>query len=380
MQQSIKIPRSTRAKSRRKDDTVFKKILTTQIFTFKRKELPDKKKEIFFSEVGIMLSSGVDIHAALKIVGSDFQAKADAAIFSRLIDGLISGENLSDAMLGTNAFSRLDISVTRIGESTGQIVNVFKFLADYYNRKLKQRTLVLNSISYPSFVLFFAVIAVGFLLNSVVPIFSSIYKRFGGDLPFITRFVVSISDRMWLITLIFLLAVSALVFLSYLYRTSIRFNMHISKALLAMPFINQLLVVNFMERFCRVMAMLTSSKIPLVESVNLSKETVTLLPYREALGRVEADLYAGVPFWRALERTQHFSRRIIYLVKMGEEVNRLEAVFENLTVQYGIIQEKRLKNLGTYLEPVLIVIVGIMVGFILISVYLPMFKLGDKFM
>ncbi len=128
------------------------------------------------------------------------------------------------------------------------------------------------------------------------------------------------------------------------------------------------------------MAMLTFSKVPLVDSIGLSKETVTLAPIRDALEKVEVALFSGVPLWVTLEDTKLFPRRVISLVKMGEEVNQLNTVFGNLAQQYTVLQEKKLKALGTYLEPALIVLIGALVGLILVAVYLPMFKLGEQFM
>jgi type IV pilus assembly protein PilC len=124
------------------------------------------------------------------------------------------------------------------------------------------------------------------------------------------------------------------------------------------------------------MSMLVNSKVPLVESISLCKNTVSLTPLQNALDRVEVDILTGVPFWVAIEKAKIFPRRVVSLVKMGEEVNQLDSVFTNLANQYAQIQEKRMKQLGTYLEPLLIVIIGALVGLILVSIYLPMFKLG----
>ncbi len=118
---------------------------------------------------------------------------------------------------------------------------------------------------------------------------------------------------------------------------------------------------------------------PLIDSITLSKDTVALTPIRKALNSIEIGLFAGVPLWLSMENTKFFPRRVISLVKMGEEVNQLDAVFTNLAQQYTTMQEKKLKSIGTYLEPALIVIIGALVGLILIAIYLPMFKLGEQF-
>jgi type IV pilus assembly protein PilC len=172
-----------------------------QVASFGGKGFNDSKKEFFFSELAMLLSSGVDIHNALSIVTTDFEKKKETELFTKIVTRLISGRNFSDSLEESEAFSKLDISVIRIGENTGRLTDSLRFLADYYNRKIKQRALVVNAVSYPIFVLVFAVLAVGFLLNNVVPIFSTIYQRFGGELPFITSFVIGISNRMPLLIL-----------------------------------------------------------------------------------------------------------------------------------------------------------------------------------
>lgn len=327
----------------------------------------------------MLLSSGVDIHNALSIVTTDFEKKREIELISKIIAKLVSGRNFSDSIEDSEAFSKLDISVVRIGENTGRLTDSLGFLADYYNRKIKQRTLVLNAVSYPIFVLVFAVLAVGFLLNNVVPIFSTIYQRFGGELPLITKLVVGISNRMPLLFLLFFLIVCLIITTVMLYRANKRVNKIIANVLLALPLIKTIIMVNFLERFSRVMSMLVNSKVPLVESISLCRNTVSLSPLQDALARVEIDILTGAPFGVAIEKTKLFPRRVVSLVKMGEEVNQLDSVFTNLANQYAQIQEKRMKQLGTYLEPLLIVIIGALVGLILVSIYLPMFKLGGQF-
>jgi type IV pilus assembly protein PilC len=381
MQQSIKIPSGTVKKVKKQRNGHLREIIA--YFTkrsFGKRQLSDKKKELFFAEMGMMLSSGVDVHAALQIVNMEFESKKEVEGLNRITEKLVSGQNLSDAIEGSNLFSPLDISVTRIGENTGQISETFRFLSDYYKRKIKQRNLITSALSYPVFVMLFAMLAVGFLLNNVVPIFSSIYQRFGGELPLVTKLVVGVSERLPIISLILLCALCVAVLSAFSFQKSANFNRITAKVLLLIPGLKNILSVNFIERFCRLMALLINSKVPLIESIGLSKEAIALLPLRSALEKVEHDLFAGLPLWVALEDCKVFPRRVILLVKMGEEINQLEGVFENLAHQYSLVQEKKLKNLGTYLEPILIIIVGILVGLILVAVYMPMFKLGGSIM
>ncbi len=380
MQQTFKIPSTNKPESNRSNlkwnSIVFRG------FSFplsSRSRLNDKAKELFFAEMGMMLKSGIDIHKALTIVASEFEKKVENHLLNRVIEGLVSGHNLSDTMHNSKGFSEIDVSVVRIGENTGLLSDSFSFLADYYSRKIKQRTLVSNAISYPLFVLAFAIIAVGFLLNNVVPIFTSIYQRMEGDIPLVTKIIVNLSEQMpFLVLLLFAISTSILV-IAYLYRVNNRVNNALASLFLSTPILKEILMVNFLERFNRVMAMLASAKVPLIDSITLSKDTVALTPIRKALNSIEIGLFAGVPLWLSMENTKFFPRRVISLVKMGEEVNQLDAVFTNLAQQYTTMQEKKLKSIGTYLEPALIVIIGALVGLILIAIYLPMFKLGEQF-
>lgn len=380
MQQTFKIPSSNKAKSTR-DSLEWASTLLTG-FSFMGStgiRLSDKAKEVFFAEMGMMLNSGIDIHKALTIVTSEFEKNIDNQLLNRVIEGLVSGQNLSDTMESSKGFSKIDISVIRIGENTGLLSDSFKFLADYYARKIKQRALVSNAVSYPLFVLVFAFVAVGFLLNNVVPIFTSIYQRMEGDLPIVTRVIVNLSEQMPLLIMLLFFFATIILVVIYLYRVNESVNNFLASIFLVTPLLKDILKVNFLERFNRVMAMLASARVPLVDSVALSKDTVALAPIRKVLNTIEQGLFAGVPLWLAMENTKLFPRRVISLVKMGEEVNQLDTVFTNLAQQYTTIQEKKLKSIGTYLEPALIVLIGALVGLILVAIYLPMFKLGEQF-
>ncbi len=340
--------------------------------------LSDKDKEIFYSDLSILISSGIDIKSALELILLEQAKTKKETIFNSIKNDLISGKSLSEAIFRTNKFSTYEYYSIKIGEETGRISEILIDLSKYYNDKLAQKRQIVNAFSYPVLVLAVAVIVVIFMMNVIVPMFKDVFSRFNSELPVITTMVINISEFFTANLYIIVLLIVIIVSVVYLSRKKLWYRKFTSGILLKIPFIGKLVAKIYLSRFCQAMSLLISSKVPLINALDLVKNMMNFYPYEPALTKISADIMAGKPLYLSMKNHSIFDVRTVSLVKVAEEVNKLDYIFNKLNMQYSDEIKHRIGLLNGVLEPVLIIFIGIMVGIILISMYLPLFQLSTS--
>src|ERR1035437_9786238 len=173
--------------------------------------LKDKKKEAFYSELYILLTSGIDIRTSLDIIVEEQKAEDDKKLFSQIKADVIGGLSLSNAMNKTGKFSTYEYYSLLIGEESGRIKDVLTDLTIYFSKKIKQRRQLTSALTYPIMVIITAIFAVGFMLNFIVPMFMDVFKRFNGQMPALTRSVVAVSVFLKSYTLLMVVILAAIV-------------------------------------------------------------------------------------------------------------------------------------------------------------------------
>ena len=154
----------------------------------------EKKKRLFFSQLQVLLKAGLSFTSSFSLMVEDAEGKEEEEL-RRLFDRVISGAALWEAMREEQAFTQLDLGVVRIGEESGKLVESLGFLADYYEKKENQRRALVNALSYPMITLGVAVVVMVFMMLVVIPMFEQVYARMGGELPAMTRTMISISKH-----------------------------------------------------------------------------------------------------------------------------------------------------------------------------------------
>ncbi|MCK4661789.1 MAG: type II secretion system F family protein [Bacteroidales bacterium] len=356
-----------------------------QIFAFLNKDislfgtkLKDIKKERFYSEIGILLASGIDIKTSLDIIVDEQTKSADKELFESINNRVLNGDSLSEAINYTNKFSPYEYYSLKIGEESGKMNEVLNELTTFYSKKIKQKRQLTNAFSYPVLVLFIAIAAVVFMMNYMVPMFVDVFTRFQGDLPGITKTIVNISNFtseyfIWFFVLVIILIVV------YLFVKKKNWYRNISsKILLKFPILGNIVKMIYLERFCQSMALLIGSKNPMLNSIKLIGNMISFYPFEKALNKIEEDILIGKSLNESMAKFSLFDKRMISLVKVGEEVNQLDTIFSKLNKQYSDELEHKISLISSMLEPILIIFIGLIVGVILIAMYLPMFQLSTS--
>ena len=329
-------------------------------------DFPDKKKRSLFSQLHILLTAGMGFTRSFSMVAEGFSGK-DRELMERLLQRVIKGGDLWEAFRQEKDFTALDCGITRIGEETGRLPEALSFLSGYYARKEEQRRMIVGTLSYPVITLIVAGIVLIFMMLVVVPMFEQVYLRMGGNLPALTQMMIRLS-RKAPVMLVWMVACLSMAY--GLHRKWTSYVLHIP---LAGPLVRQYQVA----RFSSVLHLLVSSEVPLLRALRLMQDVMTFEPYRHSLETTIERIQNGESLTDALEEQRDlYGQRFLAMIRVGEETNSLPCLLETLARDTSEEMDYSIRQLNTILEPLLILLVGILVGFVLVAMYLPMFKLG----
>jgi type IV pilus assembly protein PilC len=347
--------------------------------SFGSKQVSDKKKEGLYVELSTLLLSGIDLRTSLELILVDQEQAKDKALFEGIRQRILSGLALSEALRETERFSDYEYYSIRIGEETGKLGEVLTDLAKYYKSKIQQRRKIVSAVTYPAIVLLSSVGAVFFMIKFVVPMFADVFLRFGGKLPWITAAIISFSgwfDRYFVFVMLFF---AALVVVYFLKRKSNWFRDLSSRMLLKVPVVGDLVKKIYLARFANTMRLLVSTDTPLLRSIALVRQMINYYPIETSLLKVEQDILHGESLHKSLAAFDFYPAKMIQLIKVGEEVNRMDYFFEKIATQYTEEVEYKTNTISSLLEPLIIIFLGLVVGVILIAMYLPMFQMSNSF-
>jgi len=337
----------------------------------------NKVKEDFYTELSVLLKAGVNLKVALELIQNSQKKKQNKDTLNFISEDLISGQSLSNAIQLQKPFTDYEYYSLRIGEETGTLGQVTEQLGDFYARKNEQRRNLINALTYPIIILTTAVLVVAFMLQFVVPMFEDIFRQQNVELPAITKFIIKLSGLMKDYGWIVLTIIAVLLFSKRLFNKKQGYKRFKDNLILKLPFIGSFVKTVYLSQFTQAVSLLTASKVPVVNSIQLVKQMIDFYPLQSALEQVEQDILKGKSLSQSLSEHHFFDDKMIALVKVSEETNQTEYIFDRLNKQYNTQVQQQSKMLSTLMEPFIILFVGILVGVILIAMYLPMFKLSS---
>ena len=343
-----------------------------------KKPFPNKRKAAMYAELAIMVENGVDILASINLLYKEEKSPREKQFFYSAKERLVYGDTLSDIM--KDNFSPYEYYSIKMGEESGKLAEVFEILAHFYDRKVKQNRQLIGAITYPIIVLITAMLAVWFMLAFIVPLFSDVFTRFGSDLPVITKKLLDVSKFLDNYSSLILLSIITVIFIISRYRKTLFFRKYSGLIALKIPFIRDFIKKIYTDRLFQALSLLVKANMPLVRSIELSGKMIGFYPLEQIMNRIYQGLLVGEHLHKLMEQENFFDSKLTILVKVGEEVNQLGNMFEKLHQQLSDEVEHQASQMGSVVEPFLIIIVGGLVGTILIAMYLPMFQLGGSMM
>lgn len=338
----------------------------------------NKKKQEFYGELGTLLEAGVEVKSALELIEAGLKKGKFHDITCRIRENLINGKSLAGAFETERIFSNYETVSLRIGEESGRLDRVVAELGSYFQKKIEQKKKIAGAFTYPAIVVLVALAAVFFMMRYVVPMFEDVFKRFNNELPAITQKVIGISHWIGSNFMFIVLFIAAVVIFVIRFREKPWFRTTWHSLLRRVPFFGEMARKMYMARFCSSMELLISSQAPLVQSLELVRQMIQYYPLELALSQISKDVVSGVPLHECMTRFPIFDRKMLSMVRVGEEVNQLAPMFAKLRQMYDSDTEHNTAMMGTIMEPLIIIFVGLIVGVVLISMYLPMFKMNGS--
>lgn len=338
----------------------------------------DKKKERFYSELFILFSAGVDIRSALELIEEEQPKEEEKVLFASIKESVIAGKSLSQALKETGLFTMYEYYSLQIGEESGRLTEVLSELSNFFTKKIQQKRQLTSALSYPTVVFFASFGAIFFMMKFVVPMFSDVFKRFKGELPAFTKLIIRISDAFGNYSIYFIFSFLIIAVFLYSQRKAVWFRKYGAVLILRMPIMKDMIGKIYLARFCQSMNLLISAKTPLVTAIDLVKRMVGFYPIEASLDTVQDDLLKGKALHLSLSKFPIYNRRMISLLKVAEEVNQLDTMFSRLSKQYSDEVEHQTSILGSLIEPIMIIFLGVLVAVILVAMYLPLFQMSSK--
>jgi type IV pilus assembly protein PilC len=336
----------------------------------------DKKKERFYSELSILFSAGVDIRSALELIEEEQVKEKDKLLFSKIKESVIAGSSLSKAIEQAGVFSTYEFYSLQIGEESGRLTEVLSELTNFFSKKIHQKRQLISALSYPAMVFFVAIGAIFFMMKFVVPMFSDVFKRFKGELPYFTKLIIRCSDFVSHYSIYLFLGITILILFLYNQRKAVWYRKLGARIILRTPVIKNMISKIYLARFCQSMNLLISAKTPLITAIDLVAKMVDFYPIEVSLGVVRDDIMKGQALHLSLAKFNIYNKRMISLIKVAEEVNQLDTMFSRLSKQYSDEVEHQTNILGSLIEPIMVIFLGLLVGIILVAMYLPMFQMS----
>ena len=336
----------------------------------------NKKKEAFYTELYVLLQAGLELKDALDLIAKEQRKEKDKQLFENIITELISGKNFSEALKEQNSFSDYEFYSVQIGERTGTLHKVIEELSNFFKRKNEQRRTIIGALSYPLIILFTAILAVVFMMQFVVPMFADIFKQNKVELPWITSKIIGASnffrDYYWVfIVMILVFFVGKIIVKDKLWYKKIS-----SSFLLKIPFVGEFFRKVKIAQFTQAISLLIGAKVPLLSGIQLTQKMITFYPLQNALTKIESDILLGKSLSESMSSHPIFDSKMSSLIKVAEETNQNQVIFERLTEQYNKEIEYKSKMLSSVLEPIIILFLGAVVAIILVAMYIPMFNLS----
>lgn len=353
-----------------------KSIFNRDIVLFKKK-FSNKAKEEFYAELSILLASGINLKSCLELIIENQTKQYQKEMTLKILDAIIDGSSLHDALKGNKSFTAYEYQAIKIGEQTGKLSQIVEDLRIYFNRKNELRRQLVASLSYPLIVLFLAIIVVFFMLRYVVPMFVDIFKQNKVELPWITQQIVKISSLLNENGLVILFLIGLLLlFFSWFKNTSFYYKF-IGHLQLRIPILNKYLKKVYLIQFTQAMSLLTNAKVPVTRSIQLVKGMIKFYPLEKTLSIIEKDLILGKKLHESFSKHSIYESKMIALLKVAEETNKTEFIFQKLFDQYSADVKHKGQIITSVFNFALTLSVGVIVGVILVAMYLPMFKLSS---
>ncbi len=329
-------------------------------------------------QMGTMLGAGIPMAEMLSAVIDQADTRAQETMFRTIRERITQGVSFGDALAEyPQYFTELYVNMVKAGEATGQVDVVLKRLADFLQRQRALQRKIVSALTYPILMIAIGLLVVSILMTFVVPKITDMLTDTGQIMPLPTRVLIAISDgfkRYWIVLPLGLAALSVLY--NRIYRTR-RGQLAIDRFKLRIPIVGELLRKSAIARFTRTLSTLLSSGVPAVRSLEIVETVVGNRIVADATQHIRVRILEGTDIATPLKATGAFPAVVGYMVAVGEQSGQLESMLDNIANAYDEEIEVVTERITTVLEPIMIVFLAVVVGYIVYSIVLPILQVGN---
>ncbi len=333
---------------------------------------------IFARQLATMLKAGVPLVQSFDIVGKGHDNSSMEALLMGIKNDIEGGDTLAEALNKRPLyFDELFCNLVDAGEQAGVLETLLDKVASYKEKTESMKKKIKKALTYPIAVIVVAFIVTTILLIFVVPVFDNMFKSFGADLPAFTKMVVHMSEWMqaWWYVVIGVV-VAAFYTFSYFKKRSRAFNHFLDKLMLKLPVVGLILNKSAVARFARTLATMSAAGVPLVEALESVAGACGNIIYTEAVLKMREEVATGQRLQFAMQQAGIWPNMVIQMVAIGEESGAMDSMLLKVADFFDEEVDNLVDNLSSLMEPIIMAILGILVGGLVVAMYLPIFKMG----
>lgn len=341
--------------------------------------IPIKEKVVFMRQLATMLSAGISLSSSLEILEQQIENPGFKVAIGKVAKKVSEGVPLSKALEAQkDVFDNITISLIKAGEESGKMEDIFLKLADELEKKQEFQGKVQSAMIYPAIMLVAIVAVVIILMVFMVPTMKNLFASFGSQkLPFATQVVISISDFVVTYWPLLVAIVVGLVFGFRYYYGLETGKKNIDKLLLKIPAWGSFLQKVEIATFTRTMALLIKSGMDIVDILELTSNVINNYWIKKGVLDAMNEVKKGVPLALPISRNEFFPPIVSRMIAVGEEAGKMEAILDKLSDYYDREVKQMTENLSTMIQPIMLIVMGVVVAFIALAVYSPMFALSS---
>ena len=333
---------------------------------------------VFARQLATMLAAGIPLVQAFDIVGKGHENSSMQTMLLSVKTDIEGGDTLAEALKKKPLyFDELFCNLVNAGEQAGVLETLLDKIATYKEKTESMKKKIKKALTYPIAVIVVAFIVTAILLLFVVPVFEDMFKSFGADLPAFTRMVVTMSEwlKEWWWVVLGILTIAIYVFI-YFKKRSQPFNHFLDKTLLKMPIIGLIMTKSAIARFARTLSTMSAAGVPLVDALQSVAGSCGNIIYAEAVLKMREEVATGQRLQFAMQQTTLFPHMVQQMVAIGEESGSMDAMLAKVADFFEEEVDNLVENLSSLMEPIIMVILGVLIGGLVIAMYLPIFKMG----
>ena len=342
-------------------------------------KIEDKELLLFTKKLTTMMKAGLAIVPALEMLKVQSENPKFTPIINDLLLQISAGIPLSASFEKyPTVFDNVYINLVKAGEASGNLDTFLERITLNLEKTISIKKAIKSAMMYPIILLCVAVSVVGVMMIFVVPVFVDIFGNAGVELPVATQIVMAMSDflRSWTAPIILGAIFGVIMVIKKALQRNLPLMQKFDKAIMKLPVLGQLISDSIMARITMVLANLIAGGVNLIEAMEIVKNSIGNTQIQSSLEKVKRDIFSGKPFSSALRDTKDFPETMCGFIEVGEETGKLNEMLTTVSLYYEEEFDNSVDSFSQLLEPIMIVFLGLVIGFILVAMYTPIFKMG----